>query len=65
MLRQPRISRVPCLAAAQVLDKNEPEQFIEKAGLTEAKKTNLSNLLKTNDRAGGQIFCCQRTWIYR
>jgi hypothetical protein len=53
-LRLLRISRVPYLAVAQVLDKNEPEnepeQFIENTCVTEAKKPNLSNLLKTKGR---------------
>jgi hypothetical protein len=44
----------PHFGVAQVIDqvepKSEPEQFIEKAWLTEAKKTNLNNLLKTKDR---------------
>jgi hypothetical protein len=61
MLRQPRISRVPYVAGAQVLDKNEaenePEQFIEKSWLTEAKRANLSKLLKTNDHVWAGFFC--------
>jgi hypothetical protein len=44
----------------QVLDKNEaetePEQFIEKAWLTESKKAKLSNLLKTKDRVSTSFF---------
>jgi hypothetical protein len=60
MLRKVRISRVPYLAVAQVLDKNEPEnepeQSIEIAWLTEAKKAKLSNLLKTMDRFLSRFF---------
>jgi hypothetical protein len=54
------ILRDPYLGVAQVLDRNEaenePEQFIEKAWLTEAKKAKLSNLLKTKDRVLGKFF---------
>jgi hypothetical protein len=55
------ILRHPYLGVAQVLDKSEPqpepEQFIEKQWLTEAKKANLSNLLKTKDCVLGRFFC--------
>jgi hypothetical protein len=44
----------------QVLDssesKSEPEQSIENTSLTEAKKANLSILLKTKDRVWGGFF---------
>jgi hypothetical protein len=50
---------------SRVLGKNEPEQFIENPWLTECQQSDQGNLLKTNDHAWGQIFCCQRTWIYR
>jgi hypothetical protein len=64
-LRQPRISRVPYLAVAQVLDKNEPqsepEQFIENTWLTEAEKPNLTNSLKTKGRVLARFSIEKRT----
>jgi hypothetical protein len=54
------ILRHPYLGVAQVLDtskpETEPEQFIEKTWLMEAKKKNLSNLLKTKGRVLGRCF---------
>jgi hypothetical protein len=64
-LRPDAILRDPFLGLAQVLDKsepeNEPEQFIENTCLTEAKKDNLSNSLKTKGRVWGGFFVEKRT----
>jgi hypothetical protein len=59
-LRQPRISRDPHFAVAQVLDKNEPqseaEQFIENKYLGEAKKAEPEQLIENKGSRVGQIF---------
>jgi hypothetical protein len=59
-VRQVVIFRDLYLGLAQVPDKNEAgneaEQFIERAWLTEAKKTKLSNLLKTKDHVSVGFF---------
>jgi hypothetical protein len=53
------------LRVAQVLgdgeSKNEPEQSIENTCLTEAKKENLSNSLKTKGRVWGGFFVEKQT----
>jgi hypothetical protein len=60
-----RILRNFLFKAAPVLDKSkpetEPEQFIEKTWLREAKNQNLSNSLKTKDRVWGKFFIEKRT----
>jgi hypothetical protein len=58
ILRNPYLGVV---GVARVLDmrkpETEPEQFIENARLTEARKVNLGNLLKIQGRVWGKIFC--------
>jgi hypothetical protein len=46
------IAQVPVTSEPE----NEPEQSVGNTWLTEAKKTKLSNLLKTNDRASARFF---------
>jgi hypothetical protein len=60
-LRSDAISRVPHLAVAQALDKNEaegePEQFTETAWLTEATKSEPEQLIENKGSHSGRIFC--------
>jgi hypothetical protein len=59
-LRQPRVSRVPSIVVAQVLDKNgaesEAEQLTEKTRLTEAKKGEPEQLIENKGSRLGRIF---------
>jgi hypothetical protein len=51
-----RILSDPLFRGTQVFGKSEAEQSIEKQWLTEAKKTKLSNSLKTKGRVLAKIF---------